>query len=163
MNRKRKKIKLSPSFNKQHIKEQSINLESLIKPFTLFLLILYILVMIYFAALPSEKITNPTVRDNGNALHVIEFIGLMFISALTLICWDKLKIISKSCIIGFIMAALTELIQLFVPGRSCTLSDFLFDLLGCLTFWILGGIAGIIIMLSILSHWSEEDCCKCPS
>ena len=61
--------------------------------------------------------------------------------------WDNVIIINM--VQGFILAALTEYIQTFVPGRSGLLSDVLIDYLGFL-------ISFIILTILIIRYYKKK-------
>jgi len=150
------KVKKEKRYNK---KKKETKLSLTIKIVSMVMFLVYVYSMFYFAMLPGQDITSELVKTNSLLLHFIEYIGLMLITTITLICWTESKIISKSLIVGFIVAALTELVQLFVPGRSCSFQDFFVDMLGCFSFWVFGFIIMLLIFFSIVSHlyFSEED------
>ena len=100
-------------------------------------LIVYTLIVLYFAALPAEKIGNPTITQNSKLLHVLEFAGFIVIATVTCLAGiDHLSFI-KINIYGVLLAAITELMQLISPGRTCSFRNVLFDLLGITLGWVL--------------------------
>ena len=116
-------------------------------------LVLYIGMMIYFATLPANEITNPVITMNSALLHFLEF---FILTILLLACvvltfdWFNIKI---AHIIAFILAAGTELAQLFIPGRVAAWSDFFINMSGIIVAWIVL----IIVIGALLIKGMTED------
>lgn len=96
-------------------------------------LALYWAVLITLTSLPGRDLPNIKVSDKIE--HIIAFCGLAILLKMTLMVQNKFENFKKNSslftliIIG-IYAGLDELHQLFIPGRSCDILDWLADMTG---------------------------------
>ena len=133
-------------------KQNELSIVTTLKTISMVCLLIYIAIIFYFALLPANDVPGSLFNINSLILHFIEYIGLMLITSITLICWSNSRIITKSLILGFIISILTEIVQIFVPTRCFSLIDVLVNILGCLSFWIMGMIIMFIVFFSFVSH-----------
>jgi VanZ family protein len=122
------------------------------------ILIIYCLVIFYFAALPAEDVGSKVISDYAKLLHVLEFFGFIIISTITLFAGINWLGFWKINLIGVILAASTELVQLISPGRNCSIFDFGWDLLGMFLGWLVLSILFIIsafILMYLLAKTME--------
>ncbi len=96
---------------------------------------LYWITLLFFTSLPGKDL--PDVKISDKIEHLLAFWILAILLKLTLILQDKFKKLKKhSSIFTLIIigtyAAIDELHQLFIPGRSCDFFDWLSDFSGAL-------------------------------
>ena len=124
------------------------------------LLILYCITIFYFAAIPAESIGSTTIGNYAKLLHVLEFCGFIALSVLTLFAGIEWLDIWRINIIGVLLAASTELVQLISPGRTCSFSDFIFDIIGIISGWVILWILFSLLIMYLISMITEE-CARC--
>jgi len=100
-------------------------------------LIVYTGIIIYFAVLPGQNVDYAVITNNSVIWHFIEYFGLTLIAIITFMAIRMPYFFTLTNIYCIIVAAFTEIIQLWVPGRSCSLTDFLVDVAGIGTIWII--------------------------
>lgn len=104
-------------------------------------LVLYWLLILTLTSLPSRSL--PEVGISDKISHLLAFFGLAVLLSLTFQFqekWEKLKTNYKiyTFWVVTLYGFLDELHQLFIPGRSGTLDDWIAD--------IVGGIIGIYFL-----------------
>ena len=77
----------------------------------------------------------PDVEINDKIEHFLAFGGLGFLLLLSLRLQNKFSIVKKyfwffTLLFAGLYAAFDELHQLFIPGRSCDLNDWIADMIG---------------------------------
>jgi len=96
-------------------------------------LLMYLVIMFWFAAMPGQDVPGP-MSAHAKWLHFFEFFGLsVLIGCVFAYCGECKFLLTLGVIFVIIVAALTELIQLWIPGRSCSIVDFFVDLAGAFT------------------------------
>ncbi len=103
-----------------------------------FPLALYWGALLIGTSLPGSKAPNITVNDKIQ--HLAAFAGLGVLLSMTLFVQEKYKLLNRhfmlsSLAIITIYAALDEIHQIFIPGRSADPFDLLSDFLGA----VIGG------------------------
>jgi len=96
---------------------------------------LYWVTLLFFTSLPGKDL--PDVKISDKVEHLLAFWILAILLKLTLILQDKFKKLKKhSSIFTLVIigtyAAIDELHQLFIPGRSCDIFDWMSDFSGAL-------------------------------
>jgi VanZ family protein len=117
-------------------------------------LLMYLVIMFWFAAIPGQDVPGP-IADNAKYLHFLEFFGLTILIGALFSYYDGRKFL-LTCGVIFVttVAALTELIQLWIPGRSCSITDFFVDLAGAFAPLVI-----VLVFMEIAMTfymWSEE-------
>ena len=92
------------------------------------LLILYVLTMIVLAVMPSSP--TSAIAKYDKSIHLIEFfvLAVLFIKTMEFYSFK-----GKSIFILFVLAVLivaSEVVQLFIPSRSFSYKDMIFDGIG---------------------------------
>ena len=93
----------------------------------------YWLLILTLTSLPGAYM--PDVKINDKIEHFLAFGGLGFLLHLSLRIQNKFLILKKipwlfTIIIVACYAAFDELHQLFIPGRSCDIKDWIADMIG---------------------------------
>ena len=99
------------------------------KPFFTLILALYIITIVVFAFLPGLDILG-SIAKYDKALHFVEFFVLTLILLKSVTFYNfknKLVIVLMSALV---IVVISELVQLWVPSRSFSLWDMVFDILG---------------------------------
>ena len=99
------------------------------KPFFTLILALYIIVMVVLSFLPGLGILG-SIAKYDKALHFVEFFVLTLILLKSVTFYNfknKLVIVLMSALV---IVVISELVQLWVPSRSFSLWDMVFDILG---------------------------------
>ena len=96
-------------------------------------LFFYWLLILTLTSLPGADM--PDIKINDKIEHFLAFGGLGFLLHLSLRIQDKFYIIKKlpwlfAIIFVAFYAAFDELHQLFIPGRSCDIKDWIADMIG---------------------------------
>jgi VanZ family protein len=93
---------------------------------------IYILLMLIIAWTPGDKLPDNLTNNFTTSFHFLEFVGLSVLSLL--FCFIKIndRKILMFFSIGFIMAIITEIGQIFIPGRAYALTDLLINISGFL-------------------------------
>ena len=96
-------------------------------------LIFYWLLILTLTSLPGYDL--PDVKINDKIEHFLAFGGLGFLLHLSLRVQDKFIVLKKfpwlfTILIVACYAAFDELHQLFIPGRSCDINDWIADMIG---------------------------------
>ncbi len=104
--------------------------------------VIYLIVLTILLAMPSQDLPN-TFEVSDKFKHFLAFFVLSFLFSMSLhfqeiFSKNKKNIILVVMVLASIYGGLTEIIQAYVPGRSCEFIDWLFDiggvLLGILAF-----------------------------
>lgn len=95
--------------------------------------------LIKFGFHPNLKIMDTYVRKLA---HLTEFMALGAIIYYTFKQVFKTQIAKKSILLAFCIASLDEVIQIYTPGRTATITDVLLD--------TTGSIIGILIIKGLL-------------
>lgn len=79
----------------------------------------------------------PNVKINDKIEHLLAYFGLSVLLGLSLFTQNKSKILKKSYYLFSIVfvalyGAMDEIHQLFVPGRSCDINDWIADISGAI-------------------------------
>jgi len=103
------------------------------KHFVYMPLTFYWLLILTLTSLPGAYM--PDVKINDKIEHFLAFGGLGFLLHLSLRIQNKFLILKKipwlfTIIIVACYAAFDELHQLFIPGRSCDIKDWIADMIG---------------------------------
>ena len=96
---------------------------------------IYWLLLLFLTSLPGKDLPDVNISDKIE--HLLAFWVLAILLKLTLVLQDKYKKLKEhssifTLVIIGIYAALDELHQLFIPGRSCDILDWLSDVSGAL-------------------------------
>ena len=96
-------------------------------------LIFYWLLILTLTSLPGYDM--PDVKINDKIEHFLAFGGLGFLLYLSLRIQDKFHLFKKlpwlfTFLFVALYAAFDELHQLFIPGRSCDINDWIADIIG---------------------------------
>ena len=91
----------------------------------------------YFLLLSWQLLTPVTVVSPGSWDKLIHFLGFFMLGSLAVFSWWRLSM-GRLAAILIAYAALTEILQHFIPGRSFSLLDWLADALGILAALGLG-------------------------
>lgn len=110
---------------------------------------IYWAVLLFLTSLPGRDLPNINVSDKIE--HLLAFWILAILLKLALVVQDKYIYLKKhssvfTLIIIGVYAALDELHQLFIPGRSCDILDWLADFSGALI---------AVIAISLLIKYSR--------
>lgn len=113
-------------------------------PFTIYLIALTILL-----SMPSQELPD-TFEVSDKFKHFFAFFLLSYLFSMSLHFQEKFKNISKYAVILVVVVAsfyggITEIIQAYVPGRSCDFIDWMFDFGGVLS----GILVYLVFMKSI--------------
>jgi VanZ family protein len=114
-------------------------------------LAVYWVVLLFLTSLPGPDIPQ-SITFNDKLEHLSAFGILGFLLALALqaqerFSYPKRNLIPATLFIGSLYGALDELHQIFIPGRSCELNDWIADTCGIalgiglsyiLRSWVLG-------------------------
>jgi VanZ family protein len=108
-------------------------------------------VVIFYASSLSSIPGAPKTLDLSVFYHFLIFFYFSFFLLLAISGSKKIKLkhIVLTLIISLIYAASDEFHQLFVPGRACTLSDFLTDSAGVLF--------SILLILSLTINKTKKN------
>ena len=91
----------------------------------------------YFLLLSWQLLTPVTVVNPGSWDKLIHFFGFFALAALAVPAGWKLSL-KQLGVVLIVYAALTEIFQHFIPGRSFSVADWLADSLGILVALGLG-------------------------
>lgn len=117
--------------------------------FTLILLI-YVTTILIFSWLPGSQLEGTITPNFGTLLH---YLGYLILFPITLLCFYSFAIrryIKKSIIFGIVIASITEIGQLLIPGRSGNVFDMCVNLTGLFTI--------PIVFLMLWEENEEEGC-----
>lgn len=111
--------------------------------------VIYLIVLTILLAMPSQDLPE-TFEVSDKMKHFFAFFVLSFLLGMSLHFQEKFRNIAKYSVFVVLALAsfyggLTEVIQSYVPGRSCDFIDWMFDLGGVL----LGILAFLIFIKSI--------------
>lgn len=111
-------------------------------------LVTYWLVLIVGTSLPSTSL--PSFKVSDKFIHFIAYFGLgLLFAAYRLLYFKNIK--QNTIFVVILIAAyamIDEVHQIFIPGRSCELFDFLAD--------VTGGMIGLgIAYLILIKKWSK--------
>ena len=86
--------------------------------------------------------------------HIIEFAILGVTTELNIQVWNlkRKTFMAIGCFLGFLVAAIDETIQLYVPGRAGMFTDVIIDFSGF--------IVGFFICLMLLLWYNKSQCAK---
>lgn len=98
---------------------------------------------VYFSLLCWQLLTPVTVVSPGGWDKLIHFAGFFVLATLATLGWRK-GAATNLIVILVAYAALTELLQYFIPGRSFSILDWLADGLGVIT--------AVIVSLHVLNR-----------
>ena len=92
----------------------------------------------FMSSLPSSKLPSLPFINGDKLVHCLEFglLGMLLFRAFRFppLCQSPFRL---AMAVGIPFAASDEIHQLFTPGRSCDIFDFLVDCLGLIIFaWI---------------------------
>jgi len=103
--------------------------------------ILYIIGVFYLAMTPAEYVPED-ISQAAKWLHFAEFFILSLLLYIAFLPFDiNIKFLCQVFLI-FTIAILTEVVQLWVPGRTCSYVDVMIDLAGAFTLYALFMIMG---------------------
>jgi len=157
MKTKPNKKKKKPEIEIEYIEDDYIKSKTpLFGKIMLCILILYCITIFYFAALPADSIGSATIGNYAKLLHVLEFCGFIALSVLTLFAGIEWLSFWRINIIGIVLAASTELVQLISQGRTCSFSDFIFDIIGIISGWVILWILFSLLIMYLISMITEE-------
>jgi VanZ family protein len=107
----------------------------------LVVVILYIIGVFYLAMTPKEDVPED-ISKAAKWLHFAEFFILAILLYIAFLPFDiNIKFLCQVSLI-FSIAILTEVVQLWVPGRTCSYVDVMIDLAGAFTLYALFLIMG---------------------
>jgi VanZ family protein len=117
-------------------------------------LLFYWLLILTLTSLPGNDM--PDVKISDKIEHLLAFGGLGFLLHLSLRIQDKFSTIKKmpwlfSILFVALYAAFDELHQLFIPGRSCDINDWIADMIG-VTIGV-----GIMALLMVVFDKKKPD------
>ncbi|MFA7288065.1 MAG: VanZ family protein [Melioribacteraceae bacterium] len=114
------------------------------------ILVSYWLVLIIGTSLPSTSL--PSFKVGDKIIHFIAYFGLgLVFAAYRLLYFENIKRNVFIIILLIVLYALIdEVHQIFIPGRSCELYDFLADITG-------GFIGFAIAYLILIAKWSKLE------
>lgn len=97
--------------------------------------ILFAVLIFIFSSLPGDKLPEIRFGLGDKFIHVIEFglFGIFLYHAFRFSSPISKPYFATLCV-GIVYALLDEIHQLFVPGRSCEIWDFIADLVGIIIF-----------------------------
>lgn len=90
-----------------------------------------LLFTLYFGFLSWQLLTPVTIVNPGSWDKLIHFSGFFVLAALACLAWRKMST-SWCLLILFGYAAVTEILQYFIPGRNFSVIDWIADSLGVL-------------------------------
>jgi VanZ family protein len=113
-------------------------------------LTLYWLLILTLTSLPGQDM--PDIKINDKIEHFIAFGGLGFLLHLSLRIQNRFSFIKKfpylfAFIFVSLYGALDELHQLFIPGRSCDINDWIADSIGAII-----GISVMFVLIFIVER-----------
>ena len=94
--------------------------------------LIYTLLIIQGAILRPNRIPAFIYRINDKLLHGLEFFLLFFLALNAFLGMRWRRSEAMAVIYCAFMGGLTEFLQLYVPGRSCDVKDWLADMAGTL-------------------------------
>ncbi|MFH0735827.1 MAG: VanZ family protein [bacterium] len=114
--------------------------------------IVYVIILTWFLALPSVKFVE-VFAISDKIEHFFAFFVLTFLFAFSVHFQTRFKNYSKAVfvivlLIVAVYGAATEIMQSFIPGRSCDFIDWLLD--------FSGAIIGIVVFIPFIKFISEE-------
>ncbi len=117
--------------------------------FVYFPLVIYWLLLIVATSLPGKSMPKVGVSDKVE--HLTAYFGLTFLLSLFAMFQEKLKFLKEkpaffTILIVASYAAIDELHQLFIPGRSCDILDWSADMIGAVSAFLL---------IKILMKWFD--------
>lgn len=92
------------------------------------MLLSYIFLIIFFAV--SKSVPTPPLKNQDKILHFLEFLILAALLYKTFSIYNIKYPKLTAVIIGILFAAVSEIIQIYIPGRSFSSLDFLADIMG---------------------------------
>jgi len=110
---------------------------------------IYIFLILILAWTPGNKLPDNISNNTSSLSHFIEFFGLGIITLLFSLFVLKEMEITKFFSIGLILGIITEVGQIFVPGRSFALNDLLANFAGFFIVPVLSLMVLEIIILKI--------------
>jgi len=118
-------------------------------------LIFYWLLILTLTSLPGNEM--PDFKINDKIEHFLAFGGLGFLLFLSLRVQDKFSWFKKlpwlfTILIVAAYAAFDELHQLFIPGRSCDIKDWIADMIG-----VTIGVVAMAIMIFIFDKKKTDS------
>jgi len=113
-------------------------------------LIIYWGVLLFFTSLPGADFPDLSVSDKIE--HILAFWGLAILLKLALIIQNKYSNLKKHSSLYTLLiigtyAALDELHQLYIPGRSCDILDWTADISGALL---------AVLLISLIIKYSSS-------
>lgn len=123
-----------------------------------YLLSFYWFILLFLTSIPGNSV--PSVGLSDKYEHFLGYFGLAFLLNLVLLVQDKFPLMKKyssifTFLFGVVYGLLDELHQLFIPGRSCDMMDWLADGIG-VTLGIIGVYCLTLIMNRISRQISEK-------
>ena len=107
-------------------------------------------VIIIGQAIPGRNFEGTSVSNFALFIHFCEFFAFAFATVVLGIEIFHKAPLTWSLVISIVAAAFGELIQLIIPGRSCTWLDFGMNMLGIFAAWVLIILMSILLMETIL-------------
>ena len=113
-------------------------------------LILYWGVLLFFTSLPGTDLPDLSVSDKIE--HILAFWGLAILLKFALIIQNKYSNLKKHSSLYTLLiigtyAALDELHQLYIPGRSCDILDWTADISGAIL---------AVLLISLIMKYSSS-------
>ena len=88
--------------------------------------------ILYFSSMPAGTGGPVGINPSGDVVHFVVYGVYAAVVFATLSRFSLSKPLAISLAIAAALGAITELVQLFVPGRVCDPVDFLFNVVGAL-------------------------------
>lgn len=91
---------------------------------------IYILSILILACLPGEQLPQDIPSNTSLYFHFIEYFVLTILLGVYLIIYTNYRPLITTFLIGTSLAIITEIIQIFVPGRCFGLDDIFANMAG---------------------------------
>jgi VanZ family protein len=104
-----------------------------IRSFRLAVLLVYSVGIIYLACVSGQSLPKIAIPHLDKIIHLLEFVLLASLAYWASVPYQKSDACKSLILIslyGLIMAFITEAVQIYIPYRTFSLADILFDLIG---------------------------------